>query len=130
MEINAIRMTGANDARAVQATNALYGGQAPADEAAKQRTAAPEPQEREQDNAPDRVAEQRMTISTDAVDEEITALKEKRDMLAMSLRGMNEEDGKTTQQELQRIEEELRQKDNEEYRRQNAEIRQGVDVMA
>ena len=130
MEINAIRMTGANDARAVQTTNALYGGQAPADEAAEVRAEAPEPQEREQEEAPDRAAEQRMTISTDAVDEEITALKEKREMLAMSLRGMNEEDGKTTQQELQRIEEELRQKDNEEYRRQNAEIRQGVDVMA
>ena len=94
------------------------------------REVASEPKEREQEELSDRAVEQRMTISTDKVDEEIAGLKVKRDMFAMSLRGMSEEDSRRSQQELQRIEDELRQKDNEGYRRQNAEVRQGVDVMA
>ncbi|MBQ9377466.1 MAG: hypothetical protein IJU05_06680 [Schwartzia sp.] len=130
MVTNPIRMTGAPDARAAQEMRAAVYGGVPAEDAAERRVEAPEPQEREREEPTGRAAEQRTTISTDKVDEEITALKEKRDMLAMSLRGMSEEDGRQTQQELQRIEDELRQKDNEEYRRQNAEIRQGVDVMA
>ena len=63
------------------------------------------------------------TINTDAVDREIQALKKKREQLQQQLNAAGDpaEAGKL-EQELAQTESELRQKDNNAYRRQNAVV--------
>lgn len=60
------------------------------------------------------------TANTDNVDREIKALREKARILAQRLRGADESTAETLKRELEQVTAELSQKDNDEYRRQNA----------
>lgn len=60
------------------------------------------------------------TANTDNVDREIKALKEKARILAQKLRGADETTAEQLRRELEQVTAELAQKDNDDYRRQNA----------
>ena len=79
---------------------------------------------------PDKAAEV-CIASTDKVDGEIARLKEKESMVAQQLRSSGDPARQDElEEELSRIEAELRQKDNDTYRRQNTEFSSGIDVNA
>ena len=72
-----------------------------------------------------------VTISTDKVDSEIDSLKAKGLALAKSINNYDDEDTRLQlKDQLKQIQDELRRKDNDIYRRQHADISLGVDVMA
>ena len=73
-----------------------------------------------------------VTISTDRVDSEIESLKTKGLSLAKSINNYDDEETRLhLEQQLAQVQNELRQKDNEIYRRQNSQvISMGVDVEA
>lgn len=60
------------------------------------------------------------TANTDKVDREIKALREKARILTQKLRGADENTAKQLKRELEQVTAELAQKDNDDYRRQNA----------
>lgn len=60
------------------------------------------------------------TANTDNVDREIKALREKARILAQRLRGADESAAEQLKRELEQVTAELSQKDNDNYRRQNA----------
>ena len=63
------------------------------------------------------------TTNTDAVDQEIQALKKKREQLEQQLSAAADPaEAERLEQQLAQTESELRQKDNDAYRRQNAVI--------
>lgn len=64
------------------------------------------------------------TVDTDQVDREIEKLKEQKKQLEQQIKAASadEEKVKELEKELSRIEGELSQKDNDTYRRQNAEV--------
>ena len=63
------------------------------------------------------------TTSTDAVDQEIQALKKKREQLEQQLNAAEDPaQARKLEQQLAQTESELQQKDNDAYRRQNAVI--------
>ena len=63
------------------------------------------------------------TTNTDAVDREIQALKRKREQLEQQLNAAADPaEARRLEQQLAKTESELRQKDNDAYRRQNAVI--------
>lgn len=64
------------------------------------------------------------TLSTDEVDAEIAELKSRRADLQQTLKISRNDN---LQRQLSQIENELRVKDNDEYRRQHAKIVSGVD---
>ena len=70
-------------------------------------------------------SETQTTLSTDEVDAEIEKLKKCRLELKKNLQTSSEEN---LQKELAQIENELRLKDNDEYRKQHAKIISGVDL--
>ena len=70
-------------------------------------------------------SETQTTMSTDKVDAEIDELKNRRLELKKSLQTSSDEN---LQKELQQIENELRLKDNDEYRKSHAKIISGVDL--
>ena len=90
-------------------------------------------QERGQEAAPREQSDEKqgdvVTISTDKVDGELSALRNKKAQLAQSLRGTGGTDA-DMQKELAKVENEPREKDNDAYRRQNADVRQRVDIQA
>ena len=65
------------------------------------------------------------TISTDEVDSEIKELKSKRLELKKSLQLSYDEN---LQKKLNQIENELKLKDNDEYRKQHSKIISGIDI--
>lgn len=66
---------------------------------------------------------QRTTTNTDKVDREIKRLKEERKQLEQQLASAGSEaKKKELEQKIAQIEKELSQKDNDTYRRQNAEV--------
>ena len=84
------------------------------------------PKKIEKNSAPaEEKSETQMTLSTDEVDEEIEELKNRRAELKKSLQTSGDEN---LQKELKQIENELRLKDNDEYRKQHAKIISGVDL--
>ncbi|MCI8770726.1 MAG: hypothetical protein HFH73_06195 [Lachnospiraceae bacterium] len=74
-------------------------------------------------DTPEKSAE-KCTANTDKVDREIEKLKEKKQQLEQQIRPAfgNEKKVRELEKKLARIESELSQKDNDTYRRQNAEI--------
>ena len=62
------------------------------------------------------------TTDTDKVDREIEKLKEKKARLEQEIRTAEEDQKKRLEQELHQVEAELVQKDNDNYRRQNAVV--------
>jgi len=70
-------------------------------------------------------SETQTTMSTDEVDAEIEELKKRRLELKKSLQTSCDEN---LQKELSQVENELRLKDNDEYRKQHAKIISGVDL--
>lgn len=62
------------------------------------------------------------TTDTDKVDREIEKLKEKKARLEQEIRTAEDDQKKRLEQELNQVEAELAQKDNDNYRRQNAVI--------
>ena len=65
------------------------------------------------------------TTNTDKVDREIEKLKEERDQLEQQIRTTKDPDkAEDLKRQLAQLENELRQKDNDAYRRQNAVISQ------
>lgn len=63
------------------------------------------------------------TVDTDKVDREIEHLKEKRQQLQKQLRSASDpEKIRALERKLSQVEQELQQKDNDTYRRQNADI--------
>lgn len=74
-------------------------------------------------DTPEKSAE-KCTANTDKVDREIEKLKEKKQQLEQQIRSAfgNEKKVRELEKKLARIESELSQKDNDTYRRQNAEI--------
>ena len=62
------------------------------------------------------------TTDTDKADREIEKLKEKKAQLEQEIRTAEDEQKKRLEQELHHVEAELAQKDNDNYRRQNAVI--------
>ena len=68
-------------------------------------------------------AAEETTTNTDAVDQEIQALKKKREQLEQQLNAASDPaEARKLEQQLAQTESELRQKDNDAYRRQNAVI--------
>lgn len=67
------------------------------------------------------------TISTDKVDAEIKLLKNKKAQLEQKISA--QADNPDLQHQLTQIENELRQKDNDTYRRQHTDFSTGVDIM-
>ena len=59
---------------------------------------------------------------TDKVDREIEKLKEKKARLEQEIRTAEDDQKKRLEQELRQVEAELAQKDNDNYRRQNAVV--------
>lgn len=91
-----------------------------------QHSSASKPDKAE--NEPDKAVEV-CIASTDKVDGEIARLKEKEARLSQRLNLSGESAGQEEmEKELAQVEDELRQKDNDAYRRQNAEFSSGVDV--
>lgn len=68
---------------------------------------------------------EKTTISTDEVDKEIEDLKSRRMELKKSLRASGDENLQT---ELTQVENELRLKDNDEYRKSHAKVFSAVDL--
>ena len=62
------------------------------------------------------------TINTDKVDQELRMLKEKREQMEKQLASASPEAAGALERQLSQIENELRQKDNDTYRRQNAVV--------
>ena len=62
------------------------------------------------------------TTDTDKVDREIEKLKEKKARLELESRTAEDDQKKRLEQELHQVEAELAQKDNDNYRRQNAAV--------
>lgn len=62
------------------------------------------------------------TTDTDKVDREIEKLKEKKVRLEQEIRTAEDDQKKRFEQELHQVEAELAQKDNDNYRRQNAAV--------
>ena len=62
------------------------------------------------------------TTNTDKVDREIKRLKEKREQLEQQLASADPQAAEALERQLAQVESELRQKDNDTYRRQNAVI--------
>ncbi len=62
------------------------------------------------------------TTDTDKVDREIEKLKEKKARLEQEIRTAEDDQKKRLEQELRQVEAELAQKDNDNYRRQNAVV--------
>jgi len=62
------------------------------------------------------------TTDTDKVDKEIEQLKEKKARLEQEIRTVEDDQKKRLEQELHQVEAELAQKDNDNYRRQNAVV--------
>lgn len=62
------------------------------------------------------------TTDTDKVDREIERLKEKKARLEQEIRTAEDDQKKRLEQELRQVEAELAQKDNDNYRRQNAVV--------
>lgn len=62
------------------------------------------------------------TTDTDKVDREIEELKEKKARLEQEIRTAEDDQKKRLEQELRQVEAELAQKDNDNYRRQNAVV--------
>ncbi len=62
------------------------------------------------------------TTDTDKVDREIEKLEEKKARIEQEIRTAEEERQKKLEQELRKVEAELAQKDNDNYRRQNAVV--------
>lgn len=60
------------------------------------------------------------TANTDNVDREIKSLREKEQALMQKLRSADESTAEELKRELEQVTSELAQKDNDEYRRQNA----------
>ena len=88
------------------------------------------PESKTSDAAPGKAAEV-CIASTDKVDEEIAQLKAREAMLAQKLHSAGDSvQQDSLEEELSRVENELRQKDNDTYRRQNTEFSSGVDVKA
>lgn len=67
-----------------------------------------------------------MTASTDKVDAEIAQLKNRRAQLMKKI--SSQEPNENLQRQLTQLENELRQKDNDAYRRQHAQFSAGVDI--
>ena len=89
-------------------------------------------EEKETAGAPERLpgdkeSEERCTANTDKVDAEIERLKEKKARLQQQLgmAGDDPEQRDKLQKQLQQIEEELKVKDTDYYRRQHAEYTNG-----
>lgn len=72
-------------------------------------------------DAPDDGAEQ-TTTNTDRVDRELEKLRAEQEKLSGQLRTASPEDAEKLQKRLSRLENELRQKDNDAYRRAHAVI--------
>ena len=69
--------------------------------------------------------------STDKVDAEIARLKAREDQLSKRISSIADpEQQAAIKDELAKIEQELRQKDNDTYRRQNTEFSSGIDIQA
>lgn len=108
---------GINGLSAIQNTTSPY-----ANESARTK-----PQNEE---APDRPQET-TTASTDKVDNEIASLKNEQAKLLKEIGATGDEAKKAElQKELDRVNNELRQKDNDAYRKANTEFTSGVDIMA
>ena len=74
---------------------------------------------------------QTVTMSTDRVDNEIETLKSKGLAIAKSINSYDDEETRILKRDqLKQIQDELRRKDNDIYRRQNSDISLGVDVEA
>ena len=72
-----------------------------------------------------------VTMSTDKVDREIKTLQSKGLQLAKSINASDDEEIRLNlEEQLAQVQDELRRKNNDSYRRQNAEISLGVDVYA
>ena len=82
--------------------------------------------EKPSDNEPiEEKSKTKTTISTDEVDSEIEELKSKRLELKKSLQLSYDEN---LQKQLNQIENELKLKDNDEYRKQHSKIISGIDI--
>ena len=77
----------------------------------------------------DTSSEEVTVASTDKVDVEIERLKAKQAQLLKKISSSREPDA-DLQRQLAQIENELRQKDNDTYRRQHTEFSTGVDIKA
>lgn len=74
---------------------------------------------------------QTVTMSTDRVDAEIKSLQSKGLNIAKAINASDDEDTRLSlEEQLRQIQNELRNKNNDAYRRQNADISLGVDVVA
>ena len=72
-----------------------------------------------------------VTMSMDKVDSEIAGLKAKGLAIAKSINSYDDEDTRLhLEQQLSQIQNELRHKDNDIYRRQNAQISMGINIEA
>ncbi len=76
--------------------------------------------EKSKSDAPDDPKGDTITANTDKVDSEIKALRDKEQALRQRLRSADEKAAENIARELEKITAELAQKDNDEYRRQNA----------
>ena len=85
---------------------------------------APEAGKPSKDGKPAR-SEERCKGSTDKVDREIKRLRKRREELAARLRAEDDPaKAKTLERQLAQVENELRQKDNDAYRRQHTQFTQ------
>lgn len=81
----------------------------------------PEDADAPEKSAPDREAET-TTINTDKVDREIENLKKKQQQLKEQLNTADPRKAEELDRQLAQVEQELRQKDNDAYRRRNAMV--------
>lgn len=89
---------------------------------AKGNKAEPEKEAAPAKEAPRPAEQERCTVNTDKVDREIKQLKEEKARLEQQLQqGPPPQKEEQLNQKLQQVEEQLRQKDNDAYRRQHAE---------
>ena len=80
--------------------------------------------------APKKDSSEEVTVaSTDKVDAEIERLKAKQTQLLQKISSTRNPDA-DLQRQLAQIENELRQKDNDTYRRQHTEFSTGIDIKA
>lgn len=76
-------------------------------------------------------AEEVCVASTNKVDEEISRLKARETQISQKLGATSDPAQRAfLEQELAQIENEIRQKDNDTYRRQNTEFSSGIDIQA
>ena len=85
----------------------------------------PKKVENPKNDEPNQDSEKMLTLSTDDVDSEIEDLKSQRLKLKNAIKTSNDE---KLQEQLNRIENELRLKDNDEYRKQHAKVISGIDL--